>query len=503
MRKIIALTVALAAATASAQDIGMYNRALSSFNAGEFDQAARTFWELSETSTEEDIRARSEYYLAQSLSRKNLPFAAYIYYFSILRSGPQHPFYLRAVEGLVNVQRELNDQYLIPNTLNREYNEQWATLPLETLARINYMIGIIEHRRARFEEARDFLAAVPQETTIYAKARYLLGIVYVDPRFPGGPQFQEGLAAFQEVANLQGDRYEALTETKQLATLAMGRTYYGMGEYQNSVNAYERIPRFSRYWDQALFENGFARFQNEDFGGALGSLQALHAPQFAGAFQPESWILKATVFYFSCLYEESKASLQAFDERYLPMGEAIRKLMDTEEERDPSYYYGLVAQPESKELPRPVLLWVRGNERMLGLFGMLAQIEKEKAAISANTAWQGSRMGPEITTYLDQNRGTLTQIAGTVARNRLQEAAQNIRTYSDASEIIRFETTKSEKELFESGVDQARILEAQNLYRPRMPAEDWNYWRFQGEFWIDEIGYYQYTLKNGCPEGQQ
>jgi len=31
-----------------------------------------------------------------------------------------------------------------------------------------------------------------------------------------------------------------------------------------------------------------------------------------------------------------------------------------------------------------------------------------------------------------------------------------------------------------------------------MPGADWNYWKFQGEFWIDEIGYYQYTLKRGC-----
>ena len=36
-----------------------------------------------------------------------------------------------------------------------------------------------------------------------------------------------------------------------------------------------------------------------------------------------------------------------------------------------------------------------------------------------------------------------------------------------------------------------------------MPAENWNYWKFQGEFWRDEIGYYQYTLKNGCADAQQ
>ena len=67
-------------------------------------------------------------------------------------------------------------------------------------------------------------------------------------------------------------------------------------------------------------------------------------------------------------------------------------------------------------------------------------------------------------------------------------------------EIIRFEVAKAEKELAETGVDPQALLREQTLYRPRMPAENWNYWKFQGEFWRDEIGYYQYTLKRGCPK---
>jgi len=495
---LLALLALLAlSAPALAQDIGPYNRALSQFNAGTFDEAARGFYELAESSTDPDIRAKSEYYLAQSLARKGLPFSAFIYYTGIVRAGNKHPFYLKAVEGLVNVQTILRDQYLIPSTLNREYNDEWAKLPLEVLARINYLIGAIAHRQSKLEEARDFLAAVPRETSIYPKAKYLLGIVYVDPRYPGGVKSDEAIKAFQEVLSLSGTQYDDLTEMRHLATLGLGRTFYGIGEYQRAVQAYESIPRFSKYWDEALFENGFARFQNDDYGGALGSLQALHAPQFS-AFQPESWILKATVYYFNCLYEETKTALKAFDDLYQPVQEKLRALLEGEA-KDASYYYRLVSIEDSRTLPRAVLLWVRSNERMLGLFRILAQIDKEKAAINGNPAWRGSKIGPDLTSYLDQNRNTLTQVAGTFARNRLQEAVQNIRTFSDAAEIIRFETSKAEKELFEAGVDQARILQAQNLYRPPMPGEDWNYWKFQGEFWRDEIGYYQYTLKKGCP----
>ena len=57
---------------------------------------------------------------------------------------------------------------------------------------------------------------------------------------------------------------------------------------------------------------------------------------------------------------------------------------------------------------------------------------------------------------------------------------------------------QAEKELAEQGVNQRQVLASQKLHRPAVPGEDWNYWKFDGEFWRDEIGYYQYTLKKGC-----
>ena len=68
--------------------------------------------------------------------------------------------------------------------------------------------------------------------------------------------------------------------------------------------------------------------------------------------------------------------------------------------------------------------------------------------------------------------------------------------------IIRFEVTKAEKEILESNTNVQQRLGEQALLRPEMPAEDWEYWSFQGEFWIDEIGYYQYTLKTGCAKSK-
>ncbi|WP_375744207.1 tetratricopeptide repeat protein [Corallococcus interemptor] len=487
------------------KDVGTYNRALSAFNEGKLDTAAPLFARLAE-GEDTDLKGKAEFYLAQTFARKDLPVAAFISYAAIVNAGPKHPSYLKAIEGLVDMQQRLDEQNLIPSILNQAYTDevrdQWVTLPKEVLARINYLVGTASQRRMRFEEARALLEAVPADSRVYAKARYLLGTVLADPRFPGRPGEgdtldKEAIAAFQAVLHTKEPQVE-LPETRELALLGLGRVHYRRGEYADAVKAYEGVPRYARFWDQALFENGFARFQNEDFGGALGSLQALHAPQFEGAFQPESWILKATVYYYSCLYDEVKTTLAAFDERYGPMAKQLEPF--TGEDVAPINAFNLVAS-ENRRLPRAVYLWIRNNERIREVMRTLSRVDQEKRAISEGP-WRGTPFAAQTVASLEDIRTTLLQVGGTLAKNRIQEAADNLRTFSDQAEIIRVQTALDEKDLFSEGVDQKALLSRQTLYRPKMPGADYNYWRFQGEFWIDEIGYYQYTLKRGCPARQ-
>jgi|LakWasMet46_HOW7_FD_contig_123_319_length_1920_multi_3_in_0_out_0_1 hypothetical protein len=507
MKRTLFFALTLLAGLASAQDLAVYNKALSAYNGNQFEDSARLFYEVTNTTTDNDLRLKAEYYLASSFQRANLPFTAFVYFTPIVKAGPQHPYHLKAVEALIVLQEVLNDDFLIPSIMNNLYDryaDSWATLNLETLARINYLIGRIAHRKGKLDEAKQFLEAVPDTSQFYAKAQYMVGISLADPRFPAGDEqtrsknVEAAITTFENVLKIRTRQLD-FDDTRHLAYLALGRANYNQGQYQKSTEWYEKVPRFSKYWDQSLFENGFARFQNDDFGGALGSLQGLYAPQFAGAFQPESWILTSTTYYFSCLYDEAKSSLVEYERLYLPMAEKLKPLVEPAEPKDLPAYFKLVNTTESPEVPRAVLNWVRTNERMLGLFGMLKQIEAEKTTIDANQSWRAAKMASDLVTYLDQNKGTLEQAAGQTAKARLTEAYRTIKGFGDQVEIIRFEIAKAEKEFAETGLDGQALLRKQTLYRPQMPAENWNYWKFQGEFWRDEIGYYQYTLKRGCP----
>ncbi|MBF5044029.1 tetratricopeptide repeat protein [Aggregicoccus sp. 17bor-14] len=517
MNRLLALTLSLCALAALAptpalaqQEAATLQRALALYDAGNDEAAAPLLYDVAAQTADVASAQKAQLYLAQSFARHRLPVSALLGFASIVNQGPSHPFQLEAVEGLVQMQALLDEQNLVPNVLAQAYTEdakdRWVKLKPDTLARINYLVASIHQRRGQFEQARALLEAVPQGSRVFAKSRYLLGVVLADPRFPGRPGEKEALdkaalAAFQSVVDVKDPKQQDGQRTRELALLGLGRLHYGRGEYAEASRAYEAVPRYSTYWDQALFENGFARFQNEDFGGALGSLQALHAPQFAGAFQPESWILKATVYYYSCLFDESKTALAAFEQLYEPMLTQIKPLLG--DDTQPTAVFDLVSGADTKRLPRPVYLWIRNNERVQGVIRTLGQIDAEKRAFSNVGAWRGSRMAPESVAALDANRTTLQQVGGTLAKSRLKEAADNLRTFGDQTEIIRVQTALDEKDLLAQGVDQKKLLTRQSLYRPKIPGADWNYWKFQGEFWIDEIGYYQYTLKRGCPARAQ
>lgn len=136
---------------------------------------------------------------------------------------------------------------------------------------------------------------------------------------------------------------------------------------------------------------------------------------------------------------------------------------------------------------------------MGGLFSMLRRIDEERARLRADEALSAAGVTAELLTTLGETEATIQRIIGNLARTRLLEARASLKAFSDQVEIIRFEIAKAEKELAETGVDPLENLERQILRRPAMPSEAWNYWKFEGEFWRDEIGYYQFTLKRRCP----
>lgn len=476
----------LLAGAARAQELDVLNRAIEDYNEGNDQRAARGFYQVEENGTQPENRFKAEYYLAQSLHKLGLGFSAFFYYGQIIKAGPAHPYYAKAVEGAVAVTEEYDDEVLGPNVLNKAYNDQFGRLPPEVLSRINYYVALLGYRAGKYDEAEQFLRGVPPESSAYPQAQYLEGLLQQrkDP--------QQALQTFRGIlamARTPGDLAE-LTE------LAMGRTFYGLGRFAEASAAYDLLPRFSRHWDEALFEGAYADLQNGEPGLALGKLHSLHSPHLGGEFAPESLNLTAIIFHERCLYPQVREAIADFNRIYVPMKDDLRRVLEA---NLPVEEYWQMLQPGDTRLPVPVQHHLQKNERVDSMVGYIGRLDAEAERLQKDAPLAQDALGNDLRDLIGKQRALMTQVAGKFIKGRLVDMAHLVEVLDGDKEIIGFETTKGEKAMLEENYDVRARLEAQPLYRPPMPPTGHEYWSFDGEYWPDEIGYYEYTIKNACP----
>src|SRR5262249_22485387 len=240
------LVVVLIAALLLAQEIDVLNKAIEDYNDGRNQKAAIGLYQVEETATVEDNRLKAEYYLAQSLNKLGLGFSSFFYYGQIVKAGPAHPYYYKAVEGAVAVTEQYRDEVLGPNVLNKAYNDQFGRLPPEVLSKINYYVALLGYRAGKYDEAEQFLKGVPPESAAYPQAQYLSGLLLQRK------QPEQAVKIFRGILGMEGARYRDLNDLQELTHLALGRTLYAMQKYPRASQSYEALPPFSRPRDQPL-----------------------------------------------------------------------------------------------------------------------------------------------------------------------------------------------------------------------------------------------------------
>ena len=528
-RNVALLALVLAAAPSARADEGgalnqailayndSFNAALASTRQAKLVEAALGFYDVEQNSGVDESRFKAQYYLAQSLFELGLPFSALSYYTQLIKAGPSQPFFTRAIEGAVKVAETMKDETFVPTIIDKAYSGEFGNVAPEARGKVHFIIGRGDYRRDKYSEGLKFLRAVPPENPYYASARYIEGLILSRgvPEKGVAPDPDKALKAFEEVRKLQSNdkvKYVDLESVQDLSQVALARLHYALGNYQKSADNYNAIPKYDRawkpgeperyspYWEESLFEGAWADFMNDDPGGALGKLQTLHSPALADSFQPESWVLKATIYYYSCLFEQAKAAVDQYDKIYAPMNETIKPLI--EQNREPEYYFNLVAGDQAaggSALPVPIRLFLEKNERYKGFLNFGAELDKESSFLDAADGLKASQLAKDLLDIIGRQRGGLAVSAGKFIRGRLKDVSDILGNFDGQVEIVRLETSTKEKELLESNDDPISRLNGEALYRPVVPDESYEYWAFQGEYWPDELGFYKYTLKNACP----
>jgi len=226
------------------------------------------------------------FYLADSLYKTRNHLAAERYFKMVV--DRRDPRYLKdALLRLIEISLTAHPQ----DDVN-PYFEQLRALPGAALdPRLVYIHAKTLFFQDRYEQALQRFLALQPDSPDFLKGRYFAAAAYV------------GLSRHEDAVNTLVEaqqRKPAAAEGEDpsvghLVDLTLGRLYYELSKFTESVDHYQRIPRESKYFDQALYEVCWTYVKQKQYPQALRSLDILLLALPDSEFAPEARVVQGNL----------------------------------------------------------------------------------------------------------------------------------------------------------------------------------------------------------------
>ncbi|HEX9507403.1 MAG TPA: adventurous gliding motility protein GltC, partial [Myxococcales bacterium] len=470
------------------------------------------------------LQLDAQYVLAKSLYRLGMYHSSLGEFSNMLAKGPQTKFFKNGLEWLFFISHKTTNESVILEEIakyaNFEFPQRFRGEFRYLLARYHFVRGkaldqIDQRAEANksFDQVKTLILTVPKVDPFYARAKYLEGLAYFREN-----NFSTALESMKEVirttrpgAAKEPTQARVDKEIRELAFMQLARTHYGVKQNRNAIYYYNKVERGGKQWLEALFESSWANYRVSQYEQALGNLVTLSSPFFREEYFPEALILKAVIYYENCRYRESRSTLEDFERIYLPVHDQLELM--TRKELEASEYFKLLEDIEKKnlsELPKSSTDIILGRILRLALTDKdlkntndsILELEAEIDSVSKRIdSFRYSEMAKSLLAGLKVQRELLVKKAGTMAKGKLESELAELKKLLTNGLRIKFETTGKEKEFLEEQLKAGGKQEIVKNYRYSVAvSDDQLYWPYEGEYWRDELGTYQYTLTKGCIE---
>jgi tetratricopeptide (TPR) repeat protein len=477
-----------------------------------------------------ELHDEARYQRAKALARLGLGHSALAAFDDILARGVGGSRYFHsAMEWLFHVGRGLaNEQPL----LSRVARYAGKGIPPTYEDRVSYLLAKYEFERGRalldagragdaktaFGEARRLAARVRPEPArtaeatpakdapppsagrdVFARARFIDGLVLY-----AQADYEAATEAFKDVVRLTNPRRVegADTELRELAFLQLARIHYQHRQNRYAIFYYGKMPWGGERWLEGLWEASYAHYRIGDYEKTLGNLLTLQSPYFGDEYFPESYVLKAIVYYENCRYPEARQVLEQFSRIYDPVYEELVRV--TAGRRTPDGDWELVRDAGRRPgAARKIAKVALSDLNVRRLAESIAEMEREAdvGLGRRRPEFRDSALGKELAERLRTDRAALVAEAGARARAKLELERDGLRQLLAQALRIQIEVSRKEREALEGSLATGGQVEVvRDLKYSHAVSDEHLYWPYQGEFWRDELGTYSYTLTKGCKD---
>jgi tetratricopeptide (TPR) repeat protein len=477
-------------------------RAKKDFDEKQWPLASIGFYAVVKSEEDSYYHPEARYFLAQCLEQMALPYSALEEYSRYFATEDEDPARLDvALENAVSLARRLDAGWLVAPGLSRL---DTSRIPAGARGPAMYWVGRFHFTNFDFAAAQAFLSLVPKETEFYAEARMLEGISLTHP---ANPNRNPALAVAPLASGLAAaDKDRADSTTFEVANVNLARAYYALGNFERAIEHFERTPRSSPLWYESLYEASWSYFRLGRLSGALSHLQTVDAPFFDGVYHPDATLLRILIFYYLCKYIDGQEMLNGFTTRHNPIAKELEAAL-AKAETDPGglfqsiYAFRADKKEAGIDLPDPVKQLFQSDEDVVRVGTYLAGIQKEQKRVDEiKTGWEKSDLRADLAKALTLRQQESTERKGRQVLSRLRLMLVTLQEHLGNAELYKVEMITSQKNLYDAAY-QGRLAEKiQARQLDRDVPDGFRFWPFEGEYWVDELGWYEINTVNECME---
>lgn len=436
---------------------------------------------------------QSEYYLARSLARLGMYHAAVEYYYNVVKEQKRPELLPDALRALAKIMRERPyDHELVIDDLMA--STEFSTLPPDVTAFTSYQKGRLDLLAQRprwakrhFRRLADAGSSLRREEKgraerFIVQAKFAQAVMDLKATHARASkaQVERREAAAKKIAEVIDDPAAEL-ELKNKARRVLAELHFEKGEFEEALKRYNSIevPFLSREEAELFLEKAWTRYYAGDYRGTLGILLTLEAPSYRRHFLPERYVLKALAYQELCHYAAAKASAREFSRIY---GDSLTELRRNRE-------------PLRDEVVRRAAVQRRQPKR---LFEFLKTLRRERELVE-----KLGRAGPggagavyHLKRIYDLKIAEVDRRLDDVVKSEAERVANELLEYEEQARLVDYEVSMEVFRRIKKGTGDKIVRLPPD---PRVPFGGQQvYYRFNGEYWNDELHSYQYRIESRC-----
>ena len=480
---LILLSVVMTSLTAHADKprFGPFEMGKRQYEAGRYSRALDLFSQAINTAGDGTTRNKAYYYQGLVLFEQGFYYSSYISFRNVLLTADDKnkEIYEKAIKNAVIITDRLNMVERLGKVLDRLPGNY---IPNSVAGVTNYAVGVYQFAAGNTNEAMSRLKSVSPENQFYNKSLFYLGILATRKK-----DYKEAIYYFQKVLELTRNKRDQAA-LGEMARLNLARSVYSAGQIEKSIEVYSQFLSSSPHWLTVLLEASWPLMRVNDTTVSLGNLHTITSPFYREDLVGEGYVLRATILFSLCKYEEMRRTLSQFFQIYDPVVRAMQSEESSMGSPD-SYFRALASK---KGINRAFLNYVKRDEGITNSLKVLEFLKSERrnlARLARNE--QIKRM---MIIIEEAEKNVSVEIGGVMQRLHKRKLAELIEQREQAN-YLKVEIVTGEKELIEGqkGLPPKRLVDVETSV-----SSGYHFWPFTGEYWEDELGTFVYTTESSC-----